>query len=362
MNKGVHMIYGEFFQMAFMPYAPIKQGFQIGNYSIWPYYKESNSRINDITVINKLNHYFSRYCEWKYDKQKGGYDKPIDEIYIISPNEYKIGIERLSKDQKEDIFYICYILAFCAICETKITANSDAFRLYIQNFKLDSEGVALYNKNYTQYDMVKFMKPYNLDVVLLKYNKTHLCDVLGNILKHKNNRKIKRIFRALELFFRTASTDEVITNEHRLLTLVMCFEILLNFKDKYRFSKKIQNVLDIYEPELETRIIRTYKNEEEKLTFSKTGWWLIDLYNLRSDIIHGNEANWEEKKYGDIFSRIEFGGILLRKLIKNILRKDSLYETAMYDLLFEANDLDNQLEDIIKKYNKLFILDDDVKE
>jgi len=223
-------------------------------------------------------HFLEISCTDPFPINTGGYDKPIDEIYIISPNDYEIGTERFSKDQIENIYNICYILAYCAICETNmVTANSDAFRLYIQNFKLDSEGVALYNKYYSQYDMVKFMKPYNLDVSLLKYEKTHLCDVLGNTLQYKNNRKVKRIFRALELFFRSASTDEIITNEHRLLTLVMCFEILLNFKDKYRFAKKVEKILDIYEPELETRIIRTYNNEEASFTFSKTGWWLVDI-------------------------------------------------------------------------------------
>lgn len=157
-----------FSQVAYMPYAPIEKDFRIGNYEIWPYYKESSERIENKDVVQHLKRHFGRYFERKYDKEKGGYDKPLEEIFIISPTNFEFGINKFSEEQIEELRTVSHIIAFCAINELSfVSSSSDAFILYIQNFQVGSDGIALWNKYFSKSDMVKFMKPYYLDTSLV---------------------------------------------------------------------------------------------------------------------------------------------------------------------------------------------------
>lgn len=341
-----------FSQVAYMPYAPIEDSFRIGNYEIWPYYRESSKRIKNKDAIQHLNRHFGRYFERKYNEKEGGYDEPLTGIIIISPTNFELGIGKFSEEQIEEIRTISHIITFCAINECNfVSSSADAFILYIQNFQVGSDGIAFWDKYFTNLDMVKFMKPYYIDTHLLKFKKTNLCDALGKALQFKDRRQIKRIFRTLKLFYHTATHGEMVMDEHKLLSLVMCFETLLNFKNKKEFAKKIGN-LPNPEPKMETRLIKI--DNKDTRTRSQTGWWVFDLYNLRTDIVHGNEINWDTQKYGNIWTRIQFGGILLRKLIKKILSQESLWQSDYVDSVVEAISLDEKLKNIttefIKKY------------
>ncbi len=345
-----------FSQVAYMPYAPIKEAFRIGDYEIWPYFRESSKRIKNKDVIQHLNRHFGRYFEREYDEEKGGYDKPLEEIVIISPAKFELGISKFSEEQIKEIRTVSHAIAFCAINECAfVSSSTDAFIVHIQNFQVGSDGIALWNKHFTKLDMVKFMKPYYLDTSLLKFKRTHLCDALGNALQFKDKKEIESIFRALELFYHTATHGEMVTDEHRLLSSVMCFEVLLNFENKIEFVKKIENLLNNAEPKMETRTVEI-KNKDTMVIKSKTSWWAFDLYNLRSDVVHGNKINWDIQKYGNIWTRIQFGGILLRKLIKKILSQESLWQPDPIDSIIEAGTsaldetLENMVAEFIKKY------------
>ena len=335
-------------QIAYMPYAPFKEAFQIGDYNIWPYYKECGKRIGNSAVLETLNRYFSRYFEWKYDQEKGGYDKSL-EVSIISPISFAFGIDKLSDEQIEEIRTVSHIIAFSAITEEYCSlSSSDAFMLYIQNFTVGLEGIAVFNKYFTSLEMVKFTKPYHIDFPFEGFTKTSLCDVLGKAIELKSKEQIRRIFRTLELFFHTTTYAEMVTSEYKLLSLVMCFETLLDFSNKMKFMKKVEFMIDNYEPEMETRTIEINK-EKKDFTKSKTCWWVYDLYNLRSAIIHGQEVNWDFKKYGYVSTRIEFGKILLRKLVKKILLQESLWIPDTIDSIKEAESTDSRLKDIISR-------------
>lgn len=346
-KRTINMTNNNYIQVAFMPYAPIDASLQIGNYEIWPYYEESSKRIKKEAVIRHLNRNFGRYFERKYHRSKGGYDKPLEGIYIISPKGFEIGKDKFSETQIEEIKSISHIIAFCAINDHgSICSTSDAFILYIQNFRIESNGIAIWNKYFTDLDMVKFMKPYHLDSSFTKFGKTQLCDALGEALKSTGKDQAKRIFRALELFFHTATHDEMITDEHRVLFLVMCFEVLLNFENKVQFVEKIETLLSNSNPQMEARIIKI-DNKDTSVSKSKTIWWAFDLYNLRSAIVHGKSINWETEKYGSSWARLQFGGLLLRKLIKKILSQESLWKSSPIDSIMEANELDKTLQDIV---------------
>ena len=354
------MLERNYSQVAFMPYAPIKESLQIGDYEVWPYYKESDKRIKQKAVIQQLNQIFGRYFEQKYDIEKGGYEEPLEEIFIISPTNFEIGKSKFSEEQIKDISSLSHIIAFCSINDSDlafVSTSTDPFILYIQKFQVGSDGIRIGNRFFDTLDMVKFMKQYNLGTLFLKFEKTDLCDALGKALKFRNRPQIRRIFRSLELFYYTASRSEMVTNEHRLLSLVMCFEVLLNFGGKkIKFAKKIERLLDNFEPTIEIRTFEVKKKDtiiNKDVKCSKTGWWAFDLYNLRSKIVHGDEIDWNIEKYGNIWTRIEFGGILLRKLIKKILLQEELWQSNRVDSIIEADSLDEKLESIVNDFKRV---------
>src|SRR5690554_2069098 len=226
----------DFSQIAYMPYAPIKEAFQIGGYEVWPYNKKKEEKIEDKKVISHLDKLFEIYYERLFDKEKGGYDKVLKEIYIITPINFDIGYSKYTNKQFEDIRSISHILAFTAINES-IFSQTDPFILYLQNFNICSEGIKIWSTYFAKYDMVKFMKPYHIESSFIKYSKTNLAEALGVALEHKDKNEVKRIFRSLEKYFYTATRGEMVTNEHRLLSLLMCFQLLLDFDGKMEFVK-----------------------------------------------------------------------------------------------------------------------------
>lgn len=340
-------------QVAYMPYAPIKEEFRIGNYEVWSYYKEVKIRVLEETTIKYLDLLFGRYYERKYSAKRGGYDCKIKDIFIITPLGFNLGQDVYSNNQINDIRAIVHSITFSAICELSYSSSSsDAFIFYLQNFTVGKDGIGIQDKYYSKLDMVKFIKPYNIPATIIKFTKTPLCDALGKALTFKERIQIKRLFRSIELFYHTATYGDMITNEHRILFLVMCFEDILGFENKIEFVKKIEMILYNYNPSLETRLIN-YKNIEKPVEKSKTSWWAFDLYNLRSQIIHIEEINWEVKKYGDVWARIKFGGFLLRKIVKTILKNESIWESTLPDIILESQRLDERLEEIVEDFRML---------
>lgn len=242
------------------------------------------------------------------------------------------------------------MIAFCAIVDSfLISSSSDAFILHLHEFVIGSESIKLHKTLYSNIEMIKIMKPYRIDRSLLHFTVTDLCQALGKALQHKNKPEIKRIFRAIELYFHSATYGEMITNEHRILTLVMCFEVLLDFNGvNIMFAKKLDSCLNNHFSVFEERQNIKYKGTLKNFRFSKTVWWAYDLYNLRSNIIHGKDIDWEITKYGDVLDRIEFGGSLLRLLIIQVLIESNFLNEDPLIQVFGYEDLDEKL---VKRVN-----------
>ena len=343
-------------QVAFMPYAPIEKGFEIGCYEIWPYFKERSNRIGNPQVIQYLDCLFGRYFERKYDYcKKYGYDEPIKEIFVVSPKRFEIGVEKFTKKQLEEIRAISHIVSFCSVYECAfVSSSSDPFILYVQNFQIGSDGIAFWDKSFSTLDMVKFMKPYHIGTTLLKFEVTDFCTSLGKALPKSNTGQIRRIFRCLELFYHTATHGEMVLDEHKLLSLVMCFEMLLEFKHNYGFAERIEKLSD-FDITPETRCIKKHgKSVCEKL--SKTSWWAYDLYNLRSKIVHGENAKWEIEKYGNVWVRVQFGGFLLMKIIKKILSEMDIWQPGYVQHIVDVGpyNLDEKLRRMTDEFTRRY--------
>lgn len=352
------MSHDSFETIAYMPYAPLEGSFQIGEYEVWPFHKECNVRISKHQLLDHLNRLFGRYFERKFDRKKGGYDKPLQEVFVISPVCFNGTTADMTEEQLEEIRDIAHIIAFCAINELAFASSSaDAFVLHTYSFSPGSNMVRLWDKGFADVAMVKITKPYYVSDSLSKFHKTPLSDALATALQLKHKEPVRRIFRTLELFYHTATHAEMITGEHRILSLVMCFEVLLNFKgEKRRFANKIEQDIANNSPHKETRLVQGRQGTTQ-LEHSQTGWWAYDLYDLRSDIVHGKAVDWKLQKYGGVSTRIEFGGILLRKLVKRVLTEQGLWppdsdQDVLGDAILEAEALDQLLAQKVSDFQQ----------
>ena len=79
------------------------------------------------------------------------------------------------------------------------------------------------------------------------------------------------------------------------------------------------------------------------------------MYNLRSQIVHGEEPNWKVSEYGSIWTRITFSGYLFKRLFKIFLKESNLMEDSIFDNILEAYDMDQKLEELITECEVIFI-------
>ena len=164
-QKGINIkMNKETFQIAFMPYAPIHEKFKSGQYDIWPFYKEAENKIVDQLVLEQLKKYFSRYVEFKLQRELKRHEEQPCQIVIISPSNINVGQDKLLENQISDIVSLVHIMAFSSIFEIGFTSNtSDPFQVHIQNFIKGEEGFSVWDKFYTNYNLFKVLKPLHIN-------------------------------------------------------------------------------------------------------------------------------------------------------------------------------------------------------
>lgn len=325
------------FQIAFMPYASIQETIRIGKYEVWQFDKEASNRISNKKVLKQIQSYFNRYYEYVFNPEEGGNDKNLKTINIISPIDFAIGEEVLSEEHILNIQSIAHILSFSSIFETGFGSNSsDSFQTIIQNFVQNQEGMRVWTDYYTRYNLFKILKPLHINSPFFPYKITNLASSLGNALEaRETNQLIKQIFNSLELIFHTITFGEMITNFHRVLTLLMAFEVLLGFENKKEFVEQIEKYIIDPKAVLIKRNINLPGGRGAEFEKSKTCWWAYALYDLRSQIIHGEEIDWKIKEYGDIWIRIEFAGSLFKRIFKIILTEVGFFENDFMEVLLK---------------------------
>jgi len=77
------------------------------------------------------------------------------------------------------------------------------------------------------------------------------------------------------------------------------------------------------------------------------------LYDLRSEIIHGEVANWRYEEYGTIWQRITFAGNLFKRIFKVLLNENGLWENNFLNSLVETYDMDEKLIEIMNEFKEM---------
>lgn len=340
------------FQIAFMPYAPIQENLKLGNYEVWQFSNDSSTRITDKKVLNQIKNYFERYYEYVFNQEEGGIDKNLETINIITPIDFAIGEEMLTENQITDIRSIAHILSFSSIFETGFGTNSsDPFQTIIQSFVQNQEGMKVWTTYYSRYNLFKILKPLHINSSFFPFQFSNLASSLGRALNEREtNTKIKQIFNSLELIFHTVTFGEMVTDFHRTLTLLMAFEVLLSFENKKEFVDQIEEYIEDSEAVLVKRMVNLPGVGNKEFEKSKTCWWAYDLYDLRSQIIHGEIVDWKLKEYGDIWIRIKFAGSIFKRIFKLMLTEFGYFENNEMEQIIEAHSMDETFENVIKEF------------
>lgn len=338
-----------------MPYAPIKEKFSLGRYDIWPFYKEAEKMVGDKEALEQLKKFFGRYFEFKRQKELKCHAEQLCQVVIISPRDFKIGQDMLSENQMAEIRSIAHIMAFSSIFEMgSLSTTSDPFFVHIQKFVNNEEGMAIWDKFYTNYNLFKVLKPLYVGSSVFPFRTTDLSTALAKSLEIKeSNKNIKRVLRSLELIYHTVTFGDMITNEHRLLTLLMAFEVLLDFENKIDFVKSIQRYITDHNPIYAEREIDIKRNKKQLVNWPITCWWAYDLYDLRSEIVHGEIANWKIKEYGFIWQRIEIAGYLFKRIYKILLNEVGLWNDDFMSSLVETYEMDEKLVDRMSDFKEM---------
>ena len=348
------------FGLVVMPYAPIKEPFEIGDYEILQFDAEYKKRFTDAVALQKAEESITSFRRLVYDIEEGLIHTPVKDIWIVSPNDFTPGEDSLTNREIEEMQMISYILAFSSINES-LASSSDAFRIFFLELNIFSEKLCVWGTDFNDFRAALFLKPYHLDATVIKYEKTPLCDALGSALEQSEEKVPSRIFRALEIFFHAAAHNEMMRPETRIVLLALCFESLLGFKNKNDFARKVEELVDIESPIMETRKISLKKGKKtvrEEYTAPKTVWWAYDLYDLRAKIVRADKTLRlgtirTKNKYTNVWANLEFGRILLRKLIKAIMIGERYLEQdfahKVSDAILDPDNLDERLLNIIEK-------------
>jgi hypothetical protein len=274
---------------------------------------------------------------------------------MISPSNFIVGQDNPIATQLRDIESLAHIIAFSSIFEIGFSSTtSDPFQVHLQNFVRNEEGFSVWNKAYTNYNLFKVLKPLYVESSFFPFKPTELTNTLANSLElRERNISIKRIFRSLELLYHTITFSDMLTNEHRLLTLLMSFEVLLDFQNKNEFVESIQQYIDDHNPILSEREIYIKRNEKKTVQWPLTCWWAYDLYNLRSEIIHGEVVNWRYEEYGTIWQRINFAGNLFKRIYKVLLKENGIWKDNFLSSLVETYDMDEKFMEIMDEFKEM---------
>ncbi|VDN47062.1 protein of unknown function [Petrocella atlantisensis] len=313
-------------KIAFMPYINSFLPSKIGSYHLWSFDTEADKYVHDESVKVQIQKILNIHYERKISR-KSAEDVIINNMMMITPDDYIQKGYTYSEDDVSNIISISHIIAFSGICEYRNSSgNSDGFKLMIYKTNSSSKGFSIYNQMFSNIDYVKLLKPYTATNHLYNYSPSSLVETIGNSLSSRGtNPDVVRILRALELFYYASSMDELSSNESRILNLTMCFEVLLDFKNKLDFARQLDKMLMGKTVVKETRTLK-WRGKELVETLSITAWWGFDLYDLRNDIVHCNQIDWQNKKYGYIYHRVGIGGKFLKSLIADKLEEHNFFD------------------------------------
>ena len=129
-----------------------------------------------------------------------------------------------------------------------------------------------------------------------------------------------RLFRSLEWLRLAFSNYENVPYDIRLVAMCSAFEALLDlreFKKEDHFSSTVNGLLPAHNLPVTSRANRRGKI----VTDTAVGWWCRNFYNLRSNLVHGEETNPQDWKHGDGSEHLKIALNIFEECVWGLLAK-----------------------------------------
>lgn len=311
------MTNNNFSQVAFMPFAKAKTEFKISGISFWPFGDKQNEYIQDTKIRDRLNKIFETYITTCGQK--------IDSFTIASTGI--IDFHRFSQAEIDSLEQAKYILSFICIEKNNKRrfeprekkgsyvnwCTADNFEIVFQNFELEKDFIAPRSgaihsiTDCIPLEGAKFTLPTWINNhFVIDYDPSLLSALELCLDMRDSNPDCQKIIRSLEWFYDAYKNSHDVSHKTRIIMLSTAFETLLDLDDNVKYGKKGDFCIKIdglfgnkEKPETKKlTIIKTKKGTAtENLTEKQR--WAVNFYELRSDIVHGDEIPVQRLYYGN---------------------------------------------------------------
>lgn len=316
-----------FLQVAFFPYAPIKNDIILGDITFWNYATHKKRYITDSQVIQHLDKILSSHVDCDGHRQ-------LDTIVIASIG--KTDFRQFKQDEEEQLIEAKYILAFLFIDknESLSRCTSDNFELYYQNFNVNNDrifvksgGIYPVISGEADFSNMPFIKPAWVNIPMRKDN--YEPKLLSAMQTFWNNRARDNdspaMLRSLQWFYEAYRNSENVSHYTRILLMAAAFETLLGLKKKKRldFVKKINKLLGS-PADKKTETI-SYEGKPQCVTPKQK--WADTFYNLRNAIIHGDKVPIQDLLYRNGKRHFDIAILFFKECFKRKLNLKGWYKS-----------------------------------
>ena len=357
------------FTIYFLPWAGtvIKKAIKIGPVTFWPYFSESNQRINNTKLRSYLDKFFKSYVDLQ--------GKPVDTIVICSFDN-KLFCQ-LTKSESNKLKEAINSLTFITIAPEVVSwiCNNDLPPPASNVFEL----LTFYSSPKKEYITVKksanasnsglkienltFSRPLEASGKVWKLSK-ELIDGFNKCFSTRlpqNERE--RLFRSLEWFKLAHVEGDQISDFSRTVMMVTAFEILFDFSEKDhnksgKLAECIEKCIVAESSDPEQFIKETHdiddKKRSHRATYTLAGWWAWNFYKIRDKIVHGDLVSSSDLQYKGLFSQLVVADLVFWECIKHELFKYKCIGDKVRSSLKKINKTDSneskKIEAIIIEY------------
>lgn len=237
--------------------------------------------------------------------------------------------------------------------------NSSPFQPIFQNLTIPPRGNAIQQRRrngrltdggYDHGELI-FSRPLECKSLNPAVDKVFLSG-LDSVAKSQSD-LYRRILNSLS-FVRLANTDQAhMSLESEALLLAAAFEVLFDADDKYCLTCKYRSCFDDYKAKVVSDVLRERpgikldegQNQNKDLQWQLGRKWIQELYDLRSDVVHG--ADLSRRQWGwHPFEHLLIGSFVYHLAVKILLEKEGHYKLSdgdkqncmTIDLILAGND------------------------
>lgn len=325
-------------QFSFLPYVALQNEVKIGNAIFWSFHKKKDEHIKNAVVKQQLENFLQQYVMYTRDRT------PLKDITIVSFKSPS-NLKPLTKNEIAQLKNAVTCLCFSTLTRNKgwSAFSSDDFQLIHQNFILGSDDIALSSGSIIRRghgglktDEVLFILPPHIAHGFpIDYNKD-ILEALAKLQADKTKENVfRRIINSLEWVSYSYTNVDNFNYSSRIVMLSTAFEILLDgFSDRTVFINKTKplvcNSLD-NSRRMRARKEVWWKGKKQTIDLSLKEWFVFELYDLRSRIVHGNRILAKDllNKYGKPYFLL--GIKFFEECLKRVLEKEGCFPYGFGD-------------------------------